>query len=188
MVLHACHLCLHVTSWPACFSFHRCQKESQGINYVAFLGDKYGRQISWFLLLLNRPFSNIYWQINFHKSWIVFIKAREERKDLDSKRCSLFKKCLILSRTWGDLSRHLTVTNINNPCISGLPHASVSKRGLVRSHWYKNDFYSRANKTHFHKKGCALDFALNVSNSEMAWITREKEMSISGINWFKNHR
>ena len=28
---------------PACFPFHRCQRESQGINYVAFLGDKYGR-------------------------------------------------------------------------------------------------------------------------------------------------
>ena len=89
--------------------------------------------LSWFLLLLNCHFSNIYWHQIFinHRS---FLKATEGWKDLDFKR-SLFKKCLILSRTGGDLSRQLTATNIKNPCISELPHASVSKRGLVRSYW-----------------------------------------------------
>ena len=60
----------------------------------------------------------------------MFVKARDEKKDLDFKR-SLYEKCLILSRTGGDLSLQLTATNIKNPCISELPHASVSKRGLV---------------------------------------------------------
>ena len=39
---------------------------------------------------------------------------------------------------------------------------TVSKRGLLQSHWHENDFYSRANKTHFHKKGFALSLVLKV--------------------------
>ena len=62
---------LYVTSLPTCFPFHRCQRESQGINYVAFLGDKYGRRLRWFLLLLNWHFPNIYWHQIFtnHRSF-----------------------------------------------------------------------------------------------------------------------
>lgn len=39
----ACISLMITRDLPACFLFHRCQRESQGINYVAFLGDKYGR-------------------------------------------------------------------------------------------------------------------------------------------------
>ena len=39
----ACISLMITRDLPACFLFHSCQRESQGINYVAFLGDKYGR-------------------------------------------------------------------------------------------------------------------------------------------------
>ena len=57
---------------------------------------------------------------------------------------------LLIHFTSFNLSK-LTVYRVYQ-AISELPKASVSKRGLVRSHWYKNDFESLANETHFHKK------------------------------------
>jgi len=51
--------------------------------------------------------------------------------------------------------------------LSEFPRASVSKLGLVLSLRYENIFHSRANKTHFHNKGCGLCLIFKVRVLEL---------------------
>ena len=64
----ACISLMITRDLPASFFFHRCQRESQGINYVAFLGDKYGRLTYLISSAVKLSFFKHLLASNFHKS------------------------------------------------------------------------------------------------------------------------
>ena len=78
-------------------------------------------------------------------------------------------------------------TTLQTKSISEMPQASVLKRDHVQIFLVKMIFYYHANKTHFHKKGFALDLVLRERVLELRnGLLRTKIVPGTGIRCLEN--